>query len=67
MTGFPGPRLSIRAPSLSTGASNPYIQFAGHKSDMAINGHRNKPFGPGGGTRRLHRSPLVERVPAGAK
>ena len=24
---------------------------------MAINGHRNKPIGPGGGTRRLHPSP----------
>ena len=27
---------------------------------MAINGHRNKSFGPGGGTRRLHPSPLGE-------
>ena len=27
------------------------------KPDMAINGHRNKPFGPGGSTRRLHPSP----------
>src|ERR1041384_5488414 len=26
--------------------------------DMAINGRRNKPFGPGGSTRRLHPSPL---------
>src|SRR5437016_2830708 len=25
--------------------------------DMAINGRRNKPFGPGGSTRRLHPSP----------
>lgn len=25
---------------------------------MAINGHRNKPIGPGGGTRRLHQSAL---------
>jgi hypothetical protein len=24
------------------------------RSAMAINGRRNKPFGPGGGTRRLH-------------
>lgn len=24
---------------------------------MAINGRRNKPFGPGGSTRRLHPSP----------
>src|SRR5437660_8914190 len=27
------------------------------KPAMAINGRRNKPFGPGGGTRRLHPSP----------
>jgi hypothetical protein len=27
------------------------------KPDMAINGRCNKPFGPGGGTRRLHPSP----------
>jgi hypothetical protein len=24
---------------------------------MTINGYRNKPFGPGGGTRRLHHNP----------
>ena len=35
---------------------------------MAINGHRNKSFGPGGSTRRLHPSPLpLKRVSAGAK
>ena len=28
------------------------------KPAMAINGRRNKPFGPGGGTRRLHPSPV---------
>src|ERR1700749_2870254 len=27
------------------------------KPDMAINGRRNKPFGPGGSTRRLHPIP----------
>jgi len=27
------------------------------KLAMAINGRRNKPFGPGGSTRRLHPSP----------
>jgi hypothetical protein len=27
---------------------------------MAINGRRNKPFGPGGSTRRLHQSPAGE-------
>ncbi len=26
---------------------------------MAINGYRNKPFGPGGGTRRLHHMELL--------
>ncbi len=26
---------------------------------MAINGFRNKPFGPGGGTRRLHQLPQL--------
>ena len=26
---------------------------------MAINGYRNKPIGPGGGTRRLHHKPLM--------
>src|ERR1041384_4162423 len=31
-----------------------YIQFCRRESTMAINGLRNKPFGPGGGTRRLH-------------
>ena len=40
-------------PSLKLAA---YIQGAG-KPAMAINGRRNKPFGPGGSTRRLHQSP----------
>jgi hypothetical protein len=26
---------------------------------MAINGHRNKPIGPGGSTRRLHHQLIV--------
>ncbi len=26
---------------------------------MAINGHHNKPFGPGGGTRRLHQKLII--------
>jgi hypothetical protein len=34
-----------------------YIGGAGSPA-MEINGRRNKPFGPGGGTRRLHPSPL---------
>src|ERR1700693_3777170 len=31
-----------------------YIPRCRRKPAMAINGRRNKPFGPGGGTRRLH-------------
>jgi len=31
-----------------------YIPWCRRKPAMAINGRRNKPFGPGGGTRRLH-------------
>ena len=34
----------------------PYIEDAGSPA-MEINGRRNKPFGPGGSTRRLHPSP----------
>ena len=34
----------------------PYIGGAGSPA-MEINGRRNKPFGPGGSTRRLHPSP----------
>ena len=26
---------------------------------MEINGRRNKPFGPGGSTRRLHQNPIL--------
>jgi hypothetical protein len=33
-----------------------YIEGAGSPA-MEINGRRNKPFGPGGSTRRLHQSP----------
>ena len=36
----------------------PYIGGAGSPA-MEINGRRNKPFGPGGSTRRLHPSPPV--------
>jgi hypothetical protein len=32
------------------------------KPDMAINGRRNKPFGPGGSTRRLHPSPQTAKA-----
>lgn len=44
--------------------------FCRRKPAMAINGLRNKPFGPGGSTRRLHQSPPLKdhlwRVLAGA-
>ena len=30
---------------------------------MTINGYRNKPFGPGGGTRRLHHKPPGSAIP----
>jgi hypothetical protein len=43
----------------------PYIGGAGSPA-MEINDRRNKPFGPGGSTRRLHPSPPW-RVSAGAK
>src|SRR3954470_13127512 len=43
-------------PALSFSTFGPYIEGAGLPA-MEINGRRNKPFGPGGGTRRLHPSP----------
>jgi hypothetical protein len=43
----------------------PYIEGAGSPA-MEINDRRNKPFGPGGSTRRLHQSPPKGRVSAGA-
>ncbi len=39
---------------LPIGGASAYIPSAGLKPAMAINGERNKPIGPGGGTRRLH-------------
>ena len=47
---FPNP---LRAPILPT----PLARAA-----TAINGHRNRSFGPGGGTRRLHPSPLGDQA-----
>ena len=43
-------------PALSFSTFGPYIEGAVSPA-MEINGRRNKPFGPGGGTRRLHPSP----------
>ena len=37
----------------------PYIRGAGSPA-MEINDRRNKPFGPGGSTRRLHPSPPLQ-------
>jgi hypothetical protein len=54
-------------PALFFSRLAPYIRGAGSPA-MEINGRRNKPFGPGGSTRRLHPSPpLMLRVSAGAK
>ncbi len=44
---FPTPRASL------------YSQVPLARTAMAINGSRNKPFGPGGSTRRLHHSPAA--------
>src|SRR5690349_11377933 len=43
-------------PALFFSTFGPYIEGAGSPA-MEINDRRNKPFGPGGGTRRLHPSP----------
>src|SRR5258708_1968513 len=45
-------------PALSFSTFAPYIEGAGSPA-MEINCRRNKPFGPGGSTRRLHPSPLI--------
>src|SRR5271167_5219513 len=41
-------------PALLSATICAYIPWCWRKPAMAINGRRNKPFGPGGGTRRLH-------------
>ena len=63
---FHGRKRGLSALFFSTFA--PYIEGAGLPA-MEINGRRNKPFGPGGSTRRLHPSPNQSRwrVSAGAK
>jgi len=43
---------------------SPYIRGAGSPA-MEINCRRNKPFGPGGSTRRLHQNPLIGRHASG--
>src|SRR6266513_2019989 len=52
----PVPKCPVWALFFSTFA--PYIEGAGSPA-MEINCRRNKPFGPGGSTRRLHPSPLL--------
>ena len=39
-----------------------YCPLPSARAAMAINGHRNRSFGPGGGTRRLHPSPFDQRA-----
>lgn len=56
-----------RAGALPKPAGLAYMWSCRGNPDMAINWLRNKPIGPGGGTRRLHPSPRATRVPAGAK
>ena len=46
--------------ALSLVAGKPYIRGATQQwAAMVIKCHRNKPFGPGGSTRRLHQSRLI--------
>ena len=58
----PGPIIPCRSAPLALFFSKlaPYIGGAGSPA-MEINGRRNKPFGPGGSTRRLHPSPPQKR------
>src|SRR5256885_1354717 len=60
LTPAPSPKLAA-VPRLDDGSSFlnlPRLYWrCRRKPDMAINGRRNKPFGPGGSTRRLHPSP----------
>jgi len=62
------PRPRTVAVGLSSAALAPYIERAGSPA-MEINCRRNKPFGPGGSTRRLHPSsvPAATGASAGAK
>src|SRR5579863_3435835 len=66
LTALPPRKGGFRALFFSTFA--PYIEGAGSPA-MEINYRRNKPFGPGGSTRRLHPSPPTQnrRALAGAK
>jgi len=52
------PSCSVRS-ALFFSKLAPYIGGAGSPA-MEINDRRNKPFGPGGSTRRLHPSPALQ-------
>src|ERR1700733_7034133 len=66
---LPVSSVSTAFPTLSFSTFAAYIGGAGSPA-MEINCRRNKPFGPGGSTRRLHQNPPKKRdsrVSAGAK
>jgi len=46
--------IGPRRPALPSLRPRTYIEWCRRKPAMAINGLRNKPFGPGGSARRLH-------------
>ena len=62
----PHPHPQPRKPaSLSSLLVRAYIERAVPQGPaMAINGRRNKPFGPGGSTRRLHPCSSLARLPS---
>ena len=52
------PRQPVSScPRLSIPGCDLILDLPAARPAMAINGYRNKPIGPGGGTRRLHQSP----------
>src|SRR5262245_54663240 len=57
----PAPRLAL--PALFSPARKAYIEWCRREPAMAINGRRNKPIGPGGGTRRLHHQGVSDQEP----
>ncbi len=65
-SGRPIPVFTVppRRPALFFCELAPYIEDAGSPA-MEINDRRNKPFGPGGSTRRLHQSPPKGRFRRG--
>src|SRR5579859_7329675 len=55
------PCVSTPFSALSFSTFAPYISGAGSPA-MEINDRRNKPFGPGGSTRRLHQNPPHQAI-----